>query len=414
MKRILFVLSSMRLGGVEKSFLALLASFPREGWQVDVLLLEKTGELLEELPSWVRVLEAPWYEAMKRPLLAPPRQVVQQDLRMGRIKQALTFSAGTLISTYSSDRTFFYRMLFSGVPELEEDYDTVVAYQGPTDILDYYVAKKVNARRKIGWVHFDVGSFPVNRRLYQRLYAEYDHIFVVSRQAERHLIATLKTPELEKKTSVFYTPLPAEQIRRQAEEKGFSGEKQGMRLVTVGRLSEEKGPYLALEAAAQLKKEGIAFCWYWVGDGPERDKVEEEVRSRGLADCFQLLGRQKNPYPFVGASDIYIQPSLHEGFCLTLAEAKLLGRPIVTTDFTGAAEQIRSYFDGVVVRKEPRELSSAIRMLIDNPRQRERLSEQVSYSRMASFVDLQRNMRELTKTGGTNHGNKRQRRRAGV
>ena len=100
---------------------------------------------------------------------------------------------------------------------------------------------------------------------------------------------------------------------------------------------------MALEAARILKEHNIRFKWYFVGDGSLMGELKTIIEKYGLRDYVILLGLRENPYPYMKHCDIYVQPSLHEGYCITLAEAKLFGHPIVATDFTGAREQLEPY-----------------------------------------------------------------------
>ena len=89
-----------------------------------------------------------------------------------------------------------------------------------------------------------------------------------------------------------------------------------------------------------LKSEGFNFQWYVLGNGTLYSRLKLEIERTGIENCFHLLGTRLNPYPYFKNCDIYVQTSLHEGWGLTLSEAKVFCKPIVTTDFAGAREQI--------------------------------------------------------------------------
>ena len=87
------------------------------------------------------------------------------------------------------------------------------------------------------------------------------------------------------------------------------------------------------------------------------------------------MGAKSNPYPYIAKADIYVQPSRHEGYCLTLAEAKCLAKPIVTTNFIGAYEQIEDGYTGFIVGCDEEELYRKIKYLLDHKMEQDKLHE---------------------------------------
>src|SRR5699024_6629098 len=130
----------------------------------------------------------------------------------------------------------------------------------------------------------------------------------------------------------------------------FDDNFQGIKIVTVGRLSEEKGQDIAIQVLSKLRKSGYDIRWYCIGDGNKREEYERLIKDYGLENDFILIGPTSNPFPFILKADFYVQPSRHEGFCLTLAEAICLNKSIVTTDFIGAYEQIIDGHNGWIVK----------------------------------------------------------------
>mgnify|MGYP001781402089 FL=1 len=138
------------------------------------------------------------------------------------------------------------------------------------------------------------------------------------------------------------------------------------KIVTVGRLVALKGYDLAIETAKLLDKKGIQFKWYVIGEGPERDNIEKMIKKNELEDKFILLGQKSNPYPYMKCCDIYVQTSRFEGFGLTIAEAKILNKLIITTNFDTVHNQIVDLKNGVIVDMEEQAISKAIIDLIKN------------------------------------------------
>lgn len=141
---------------------------------------------------------------------------------------------------------------------------------------------------------------------------------------------------------------------------GFVDSIAGKRIVTVGRLSVEKGQDIIPVIARKLKEQGCAFKWYLIGDGKLKNKIEQLAEENNVQHEIVLLGAQTNPYQFLKNADIYVQTSIHEGFCITLGEAKVFGMPIISTEFAGAHEQLDGHKNCLVVQRDATILCDAI------------------------------------------------------
>ncbi|MBD1378853.1 glycosyltransferase [Metabacillus arenae] len=377
MKKILFMVSSMNIGGVEKSLLSLLSVIPKERYDITLLLLEKKGDFLDYVPEWVNVEEATWFNKIKPIIIQPPQQTINAYFQNKEYTKIPSFIYSNLLSKKLDDRYFFYKQVFKGVPVKIDVYDVAIAYQGPTDVIDYYIANKVNSKKKISWVHFDVSKHQVNKKLYEKLYEKFEKVFVVSNEAKKQLLK--KIPAVERKAEVFLNIVSNKLINEMSKKFiGFNEKFKGLKIVTVGRLSKEKGQDLAIKALSMLRKEGYDVRWYCVGDGFDRKEYEKLIEHYNLSNDFILLGSSPNPYPFIVKADIYVQTSRHEGYCLTLAEAKCLQKPIVTTNFIGAYEQLKNGHNGLIVNCNVDDIYQKVKYLIDNPEQRNKLIENLS------------------------------------
>lgn len=378
MKRILFMLSSMNIGGVEKSFLSLLTVLPKEKYSITLLLLEEKGGFMKQVPGWIKVEEADWFKQIKPMIMQPPQQIIKNYLAKRDVLKIPSFIYSYVLSEkLFKNRYLYYRNIFKMVPNFNKTYDIAISYQGPTDIIDYYIANKVNAKRKISWIHFDVTKHQINRKLYKKMYKQFDKIFVVSKEAKKKLIQ--KIPSVDKKASVFINVVSENLIKEMSKaDSEFDENYKGLRIITVGRLSIEKGQDLAIEVLARLRKEGYDVRWYCIGEGKRRAEYEQLIADYNLKSEFILLGSKSNPYPFVLKSDIYVQTSRHEGYCITLAEAKSLNKPIVTTNFTGANEQIVNGYNGLIATPSTEGLYEKIKLLIEAKAIREELSRNLS------------------------------------
>ena len=232
------------------------------------------------------------------------------------------------------------------------------------DFITYFILNKVKAKRKAQWIHFDVTKIGFNKKFAEKNYKKFDKIFVVSEEGREKLINLI--PDLNNKVEVFFNIMSCNLIENMSKnEKGFNDSFNGVRILTVGRLSREKGQDLTINALARLKNDGYNIKWYCIGDGHEKDNYKQIIKNLNIENDYILLGPKLNPYPFMKQCDIYVQPSRHEGYCITLGEARCFDNPIVTTNFTGANEQIKNEITGLVCNISEDGIYNAIKRLLD-------------------------------------------------
>ena len=149
-------------------------------------------------------------------------------------------------------------------------------------------------------------------------------------------------------------------------------------IVTVGRLTKPKNHLLALDAAHILKENGLDFVWYFVGEGEMRTALEQRITDLGLADNVILLGLKENPYPYMAKADVYVQTSAFEGFGMTIAEAKMLQRPVVSTNFDVIHDQIVDHQNGLIADMTPQNVAEKILELIADEELRSSISKSLA------------------------------------
>lgn len=358
-KRLLFVLNSLRVGGVEKSLLALLRALPSDIFDIDVGVVDAVGGFVDRLPANVRLVEIPELHSAARKV-SGRFKAVKRCIRNGNIKDAVKIPylyikskiARTLIPLYSAYiRPSDYSL---------GQYDVAVAFQGPNELIDYYVSRIVRAKKKFGWIHFDIDNFFVRHNTVLECYPCFDRVLIVSDHAknvfDRHF------PSLADKSEVLLNIIDKEEnLKLAAQDVGFIPDVDKLNVVTVGRLAWIKAQDTTIEAANLLRDNGVSFHWYFIGDGPQRQQFEELVAKHGLSALITFVGATPNPYPYMKNCDVYVQPSRSEGFCIAIGEAKLFGVPIVATDFLGAREQLHDVPNAIIIPSpEPQLIADAV------------------------------------------------------
>lgn len=358
--KLLFVITSFNVGGVEKSLLSLLKHLPEKYFSIDVGVIRKEGEFLEMLPPNINVFEIPSLTNLVK-YTKNRKAYIKQCLRAFNIIDALTAAFFCVRSKLKDSTIPYIKHYLDVINDNLPEYDIAISYQGPDEVKDYYVSDYVKSKKKFGWIHFDVDKFFISKGTTEYCYSKFDKIFVVSKEAKETF--DCKFPTLAKKTELFLNIIDGEEIRDLATKYNpFPSDITHYNIVTVGRLDTIKGQDIAIRAAAELKKQGCKFRWYMVGEGPMMSEYKQLASSLNLDNEIIFVGRASNPYPYMANCDLYVQPSRSEGYCLAIGEAKIFGVPIITTNFIGANEQLKDTPNALVVEDEtPTNIANAIR-----------------------------------------------------
>ncbi|WP_162927813.1 glycosyltransferase [Bacillus sp. Y1] len=356
---------NMNIGGTEKALLNMIAEMPKEKYDITFLMLEKKGGFLNSIPEYVKVEELREYRIMKKILNEPIQNTALSLLKEGYLIRALILLYIYLISKITGETSLLYKYLLRDVEIIKHTYDIAVAYAGPMDFISYFIVKKVKAEKKLQWIHFDITKIGFNKYFARKYYKMFNQIFVVSKEGKEKVVSLL--PEFSDMTDEFINIVSDKLVKEMAEKgQGFIDDFEGIRILTVGRLSREKGQDLAIQVMLQIKAEGKNVKWYCVGDGNSRKEYEELINKYDLSNDFILLGALDNPYTLMKQCDIYVQPSRHEGYCITLSEAKCFNNTIICTNFTGAKEQLQDFDRGVVVEFNAEQLVAEINKVINS------------------------------------------------
>lgn len=375
MKRILIATFDMGIGGVERSLINLLEKFDFARYEVDLLLYRHQGEFLPMVPSTVRLLaEHPKYATFRKSIKETIRGK-DYAIAIGRVlskihaaaigKQRRLEEAGYIQMQY------MWKYALPFLPEVNREYDVAISYLWPHE----FVANKVKAKRKLAWIHTDYSTVHTDIDQDVRTWSKYDGIVAVSEACREAFLK--KYGELSEKVQVIENVTSPEFILRMSEEEPcapFSKDSR-FKLVTVARLSHAKGIDRAIKALHLLREKGIEnVAWYVVGDGGEEGMLRELIAGCGLQDDFILLGKRVNPYPYMKQCDLYVQPSRYEGKAVTVTEAKILGKPVLITNFPTAGSQVEHEWDGIICDAAPEGLADGIETIMQHAEIRDRLS----------------------------------------
>ena len=226
------------------------------------------------------------------------------------------------------------------------EFDVGVAYI--SDSTAQFVSGCINAKRKICF-HFD--SVDNDSEYHEYIFSKFDSIVTDSFGTASMLKKA--HPSQKEKIKVIKNYINYHQVIEQS--KCFEVKRKGHRILicTCGRMTYDKGYDIAVMVAKHLKEKNVDFYWYFVGDGDKREIIDELIKNSDLSDRIELTGMQKNPYPYMKACDIYVQPSRNESYGITITEAKMLNKVIVSTNTVGGCEQIVPNINGILSEMDP-------------------------------------------------------------
>ena len=355
MKRILILTSGFYGGGTEAALNALLNHLDYSKYAVDICCIWKRGPLLGQVPENVHIEEIGFSAPRYRLYISG----VKEKLDSPRVfAQKLSKKLFELFHPVRAGENTAYRTLLKKVTMQSKKYDMVLDFHGYGYFLTAYAAG-MEADKKAMWLHDENLHWLYKVTEYL---PEFDRIFCVSEAVRQVFIG--QHPEFEGKSEVFLNIVDASVIEEKSEQpvedERYTGD---FKILTVGRLEYQKGYDIAIQAAVILKRRGIRFRWFAIGEGTECNKLEKQAEKLGVSE-FIFLGRKENPYPYMKCCDLYVQPSRHEGKVLTVQEAKILHKPILASDIPSNREQITDGVNGYLAQAEPEALAKKIEYLI--------------------------------------------------
>lgn len=231
------------------------------------------------------------------------------------------------------------------------------------------VAKTLGAKMAVSLRGFDVCIYPLKHQgIYDRLWLFVDKVHTISDDLLKVAYGLGLSTEIP-----FQKITPAVDIKFFQETANIINFSKGepIQFLTIARLHWKKGIVYVLKALSILKKEGVSFDYYILGEGPEREQLLYDIQDLDLLDCVHLVGKASRQVvkEFLIKSNIYIQYSIQEGFCNAVLEAQAMGKLCIVSDAEGLSENVENEKSGwIVSKREPIKLLEKIKMVIRLPK----------------------------------------------
>lgn len=359
MKKVIIVNNNMKVGGVQKSLYNLLWSMDTtQQYDVTLLLFSKTGAYLADLPPTVKVVEC-----------GGPFRFLGREQREFHGVSALVRGVFAAVSRLFGRRTAL-RLLLLGQPRQSESFDYAVSFlhNGRAKAfyggVQEYVLHRVSAKKKIAFLHCDYRACGADHKANNRMMQRFDTIAACSDGCRRTFTAAL--PSMAERCVTVRNCHRFDVIRAMAEEQPILYDRARVNVITVARLTHEKGIERAIAAVKTAVTRGIPLTLHIVGDGAMRGEWETLTETLGVADCVVFYGEQTNPYRYMKNADLFLLSSYHEAAPMVLDEARALGVPILTTATTSSREMVVDTAAGEVCENTAAALAEALcRMAAD-------------------------------------------------
>lgn len=329
MKKILIVNNNMQIGGIQKSLLNLLNSINKD-YDITLLLFSNYGVLYKDIPKNVKivfadkriqVLGTPWSNIKKAPLLVYYKLLSKAICKVKGKDAALSF-------LFKKQKT---------IP----GYDAVISYSHCTEehalsiCTPEFVLKCTRSDNKICFIHCDYIHSDTFSEHNNTIYKRFDKIACCSESVRTNFLQMI--PEIKEKTFTvrnFYDL----SVIEQAQKKPCNYDRRFINLISVARLSKEKGIMRAIEALYRTNRHDIRY--YIIGSGPQENEIKEYIKEHALTEKVFLLGEKKNPYRYMLNADFLIVPSYHEAAPMVFDEAHILNLSVISSNTTSAYEMI--------------------------------------------------------------------------
>ena len=369
MKKVLFVVHTLQVGGAERVLINILKNLNKEKFEITVLALVNDGIYTEE----VKEIEGIQYKYLFNTYFKNSREDEKNKFhKFSKKVMDLIWKSYILLIKY------FPKTIYKIA--VKEKYDIEVAFlEGK---VSKFVANSNNeSSKKIAWIHTDINNINgidifKNIKEETKSYEKFSKIICVSEDVKERFS---KKTGIKHNIYVQLNPICSKEIIEKSNEPIQENlNHYGYVVCSVGRLVREKGFDRLLEVHNKLIQENIVHTIWIVGEGLERKKLQQYIKSNHLEDTVNLIGYSKNPYKYVKNSDIFVCSSKIEGLSSALIEATFLGKVIVSTKCPGTNEIVGE--DGqsaLVVENNTEALYDGMKRILTDPNLRERYRKNI-------------------------------------
>jgi glycosyltransferase involved in cell wall biosynthesis len=385
-KRLLFIINNLNCGGAEKALISLLQTIDYEKNSVDLFLFKQEGLFLNQIPANVNLLDVPKnYHYFDMPL----KRALLSNLKIGNFKVAFYRIMFGLIykieKTHAVKEQRGWKYLKNVLAPLTKKYDVAIGFLEKTP--NYFCIDKVSARKKIGFVMNDYDKLKMDKTIDNYYFSKLD--FIVQDSEESNIIMKKNFPQFAHKTVVIKSIISAISVQQLAQQT-ITDLPEGFKIISVGRLTYQKGYDIAMAAINIIAKKGLNFKWIILGDGDEEKILKQKVIDYNLQDKVFFFGIKENHYPYLKQADIFLHTARFEGFGIVISEAKILQKPIVLTNFNVAKTHINDGVNGFIAEMNAESVAYKLELLMTNNNLQKQFSQNLSKDNFGTENEIEK------------------------
>jgi len=332
MKNVMFMIPNLGGGGAEKVLTDIINKLDKNKFKVTLILFYKDGVNLSNVDS---------------------------NIKIKYLTKKSKFFTNTQKALIKYIPRIYYRL------KIRDKYDVEIAFlEGATTKL---ISNSNNKKsKKIAWVHIDLLKKHWTKNMFlnseeDKCYENMDDIIFVSKDSQNSFETLFKS--VLSRRHIIYNPVIDDEIIIKSNEVDIKYDE--FTIISVGRLTNQKGYDMLLKAHSKVIKEH-KHKLVIVGEGEDRSKLEDVIKSLNIEDSVKLEGFKENPYAYIKGADVFISSSRTEGYPLVLLESICLEKPIIATNVTGNKEILNNGEYGIMCEDNVESIELAIRSIFEN------------------------------------------------
>ena len=352
-RNVLFVVDEKQMGGVSVLLSDILKKINLKKYNVDIMVLHNNGEYLDDLPKGVNMIYGTsFFDTIDYTL----KEVIKSgNLRNIFYRLYIIFLMKTMLigNKIKKERKKC----------IKKKYDIEIAFKdGFCALFTAYG----DSKKKYHWLHTDYSMYDCTgnyHKLFEKVFCEFDKIIGISNSVLDRFLEKYQVNNVD----VIYNLINEDEIISKANKDDIKYDEK-INLISVGRIHNMKGYDRLIKVMNKLNIDNLLddVVLRIIGDGPDFHLIKSLVKEYKLEDKVILMGRMRNPFPYVKASDSFLMCSRYEPFGLVVLEAMVLGVPVISTDVASIREIMDEKYGMIIDNCEDGLYKGIKRVINDN------------------------------------------------